>query len=92
MSIAAIKGRSTAISTSNANSYENNFVIYLGQKISGAQTGLQVVKYDVGRASKGLPAYQHGTISSVLYTGNNTSYYIYDESTYVATSGWGSLG
>jgi prepilin-type N-terminal cleavage/methylation domain-containing protein len=86
------QGSLNGISTSNANSYENNFVIYLGQKISGAQTGLQVVKYDVGRASKGLPAYQHGTISSVLYTGNNTSYYIYDESTYVATSGWGSLG
>lgn len=74
--------------------YENNFLIFIGDKIPSNPTTEQqsatysVIKFDYGRLMHGMDAYQRGTIKLSKRTSNNVTYWIYDSSNYAATSDW----
>lgn len=81
----------------NTTDYTDNFLVYVGDSIPNYNTASEaqvtatynVVKYDVGRAARGEAAYQRGTIGITnKQNGSTYGYYMYDESSFQATSDW----
>ena len=85
---ASENGDQNGISASDSSNYEGNFVVYAGPKASTAGRTLSIVEYDVGRATKGEPAYRRGTIASVD-KGNGSI--VYDQSTFKSDGDWFSV-